>query len=787
MADFMITAGAGRAALLTLLVTSLASAQTRDDIIPGAVRLENGMILKGLCSSGHSISASSVVDHRLDLRRIDQGFRIYYVDTHRSDPIVPDNMAIPSQHFDIIQRSTSQKPMNYAIGLHEHRPFAPDGRSVVSLNLGGGETVEIEVGIIGLDSRFAKVRGLTHRWMYGVSIGSISEEVLYAGRDQPSVLKLVREFDDGEVQLNMVQMLMEADKYNAARELLQDIPEQFPELEPRCRRSVEIWNDRVADRVLGELNRLRATGRTDTARNYARRWPEARLDPVIRVRARQFLDSMEAEDRRVDTLVRSLDTVLAEIDDETLRRQAMQICTDLRKQLDLNTLPRLAAYELLWQDAGLPAASRLALAATGWMLGADHAVDDFAEAYGLFQIRFLLFDYLMTSEDETALRNQLIDRIRRLEGFTVERVGLLLQTLDPDSSVLSQAVSLQQPRRFAMEAAEDSAACLGQVPREYVTTRRYPLLIAFSRGGGTSEMTLNWWSEQAERHGYVLVVPEIYQPTDGNYDASAAQHRQLLGLIRQLKSGLAIDDDRVFIVGHGIGAEAAMDFATAHPDLFAGVASLAGLGRKHLLWTVHNSSSLPWYVVAGTRQPYYPTRTIPLIRKLFDRVTSPGRIEYCNAMFAAYPECGFESYAEELQNIFQWMGMQKRPSYGDRIRATTLRSTDLSWYWLELESIQERFVSMDQPSTPEDRPTADGHIDAEINGNMIRLRTLPGPGFVRLSPDVPELNLGEPVRIAFSGRGVTKVDYIPSLRDLLEDYRRRRDRTRLCLMKVPVE
>lgn len=780
------TGNAAAAVILSFALAASVAAQMKDDIIPGAVRLNNGMILRGLCSSGHSITASPVPDNRLDLRKIDQGFRVYYVATHQSDRIIPDNLAVPANNFQIVQRSASQKPMNYAIGLHPFKPFQPDGRSQVTLNLGSGQTVDIDVGIIGLDSRFAKVRGLTHRWTYGISMSMIPDGTLYAGSDAPGLLKLVRGFEDGENRLNLVQMLMEAGKYAAAKQLMTDIQNEFPELQQRCERSAEIWNDLVGDRVLNELSLLKDAGKHDTARNYARKWPDEKLDPVIRVKAKQFLDEIEEEDRRLETISRSLDMVVSNTVDPVIRRQAMQMCIELRRDLDSATLPRFAAYELLWQDPGLSADSKLALAVTGWLLGSDNAIDEFPEAWGLFQIRFLLLDYLRTTEDEASLRDELMERMRGLEGFTVQRLGQLIQFLPADDSLRLDAGGSGGAQRFEIEAEERSVACLGQVPGEYTTTRRYPLLIAFPRGGGTAAMTLAWWSEQADRHGYVLAVPQIYGPEDGAYDASAKQHQQVLDMIRRLKTSLSIDDDRVFIVGHGIGGEASMDIASAHPDLFAGVVSLAGLGRKHLLWTVRNSTSLPWYVVVGTRQPFYAARMILLLRKLFDRVPSTGRVEYCNAMLASYPERGFESYVEELPNLFQWMSLQTRPEYSDRISAATLKSTDRSWYWLELDSIADRFVSMDEPSTYDDAPSGNGRVEAEINGNLVRIRSLPGDATLRLSPDLPEVNLGEPIRILRSGSRSQKIDYKPSTRDLLEDFRLRRDRARLCYMKVPV-
>ena len=332
----------------------------------------------------------------------------------------------------------------------------------------------------------------------------------------------------------------------------------------------------------------------------------------------------------------------------------------------------------------------------------------------------------------------MLDQIRSQEGFGIERLASLLQYLPPTLPISMEDATEETPGQFATADEDDTAGCLGRVPREYVATRRYPLIIAFPREGLSAADTIQWWERAADRDGYIVVVPSLYPETAGNYEASASQHRRLLNLLRRLKTRLAIDDDRVFIAGHGIGGEAAMDIATSHPDLFAGLVSLAGLGRKHLQWTAQNSPSLPWYIVVGSRQPHWYPRIGPLLEKLFRRTADRGRMTFCDALFVRYDERGFESYSEELPNLFRWMNLQKRAGLPDRINATTLRSTDRSWFWLQLDAIPERFVGMDEPSAWSDQPTANGPVVAEISGNRVRFRSLTTGGTLLLSPDLPE-------------------------------------------------
>ncbi|MCP4508439.1 MAG: hypothetical protein GY826_18870, partial [Fuerstiella sp.] len=279
-------------------------------------------------------------------------------------------------------------------------------------------------------------------------------------------------------------------------------------------------------------------------------------------------------------------------------------------------------------------------------------------------------------------------------------------------------------------------------------------------------------------------VPDLYPATVGYYDASAEQHRLLLNLLRQLKSGLSIDDDRVFVAGHGIGGEAAMDFGTSHPDLFAGIVSIAGLGRRHVTWSAHNSTSLPWYVVVGTRQPNYAGRMMPLLKRLFRR--SDANREFCDVLFVRYAERGFESYAEELPNLFRWLNVQARPVLPKKIDAKVLRSTDLRWFWLEIDSLPQRFAQFEYATRYDDGPQGTpGSIDAQINGNYIRITSMPAKdAAIRLSPHIPGLDLEQKVTIRVAGRNAQVERYVASVRDMLDDFRMYRDRSRLCYMKI---
>ena len=69
---------------------------------------------------------------------------------------------------------------------------------------------------------------------------------------------------------------------------------------------------------------------------------------------------------------------------------------------------------------------------------------------------------------------------------------------------------------------------------------------------------------------------------------------------------------------------------------------------------------------------------------------------------------------------------------------------------------------------------------------MIRLQRLPANATLRLSANVPQLDLSKPITVISVDGRKQKVEFDPSTRDLLDDFRERRDRQQLCLMKVQI-
>ncbi|MCH2202199.1 MAG: hypothetical protein MK102_09520 [Fuerstiella sp.] len=742
--------------------------------VPGAVRLPCGMLFEGMVSITNSLDPARGKDVS-ELRHIDQGFRHYDVSARIGARPVEDPAVIPSLEFSI-QRRPGRARMPEVIGVPRFSAFDRNGEAVVKLQFDRNRTQEAQIGVSRINRNMVEITSLTHKWTFGMALSAIPDDVLY-----PGLLEKAVGFQDGGVRLTMSGMLMDAGRVEAAAALLNNVESEFPDLLPQVQAVRSNLRQQTASRILEELERRMVAGQPAEAAQYARRFPVTDLTPQVRVDVRNLITRHESLQRRVNSATAALQQTIGQFDDKHQRQQAREMVSAMLNNLDVHNIDRLTTWELLGNDPSTPAESRLAMAISGWMLGADEVTTEFSECHGLFQIRQSIADYVLLDESNESGRGSLARTMQKLEGFSVERVAALIRQLSPPNAVPLQTVE-DGNRRFDLAESVAGIRCSGIVPSGYSTTRRYPLLIAIPRQGVSQQNTIDWWAHQADRFGFIVAVPEMLPQNSEDYTADAIQHRRVLQLIRHLKLGLQIDDNRVFIGGHGVGGAIAMDMASSHAEIFAGVISVAGLGRRHLQWSAHNSSDLGWYIVLGERQAFWYDRIGKLLKRLFRRVDSTRG--YCNVLLARYPNRGFESYHEEAPSIFEWMSTTYRNPWPEFVECRMMRSTDLSWYWVRLDSIPERFQTLELPTTVTDPVSRYVTLEAKLQkNNSIRI-TAPGRGVVLLSPDMP--NFDTDSKISIQARGPDKrVEFQPSVRDMLDEYTRTGERIRLCHMRVP--
>jgi predicted peptidase len=119
------------------------------------------------------------------------------------------------------------------------------------------------------------------------------------------------------------------------------------------------------------------------------------------------------------------------------------------------------------------------------------------------------------------------------------------------------------------------------VPDSYDKNKPVPLLIALHGMGGDENSLFDRYKsevlqEQAAKHGYIVAAPKGREPAS-MYRGSA--ERDVLDVLADVRASYIIDPDRIYMTGHSMGGYGTWSIAMNHPDVFAGLAPVAGGGN----------------------------------------------------------------------------------------------------------------------------------------------------------------------------------------------------------------
>jgi poly(3-hydroxybutyrate) depolymerase len=220
-----------------------------------------------------------------------------------------------------------------------------------------------------------------------------------------------------------------------------------------------------------------------------------------------------------------------------------------------------------------------------------------------------------------------IDRMKN-----VNRGRLELRTFDPERDLAAaEAVATavkagKDPfagrtgdirRHYRLDAANEILPYRTYVPTSYTGAKPFPLIIALHGLGGTEDSFFDGYDKKlpplAESHGYIVAAPLGYR-VDGSYgwglgtppadpntkrtqDFSEQDVMQVLARMRQLYK---IDDSRIYLMGHSMGAIGTWKLAPKNPDLFAAIATFAGSGAPQ---TLERIATMPEFIVHGDADP----------------------------------------------------------------------------------------------------------------------------------------------------------------------------------------
>jgi hypothetical protein len=366
---------------------------------------------------------------------------------------------------------------------------------------------------------------------------------------------------------------------------------------------------------------------------------------------------------------------VAAIPDENNRRLAENFAQEITHDVNEDAIGRLASFERLADDKALSAEQKVALAISGWLVGANQATDNFHVAVTLAQVRDKIRQYLR--EPLAANRPQIATELHDTESASVERVAQILKLMKPPIDAPKDAERGPGLYEFTVPGltGKSDSRYFIQLPPEYDPLRHYPTIVTLADAGVAPQQMLDFWAGpvnkekggerlgQASRYGYIVIAVDWQAPHQFTYDYTDREHHAVLGALRDACRRFAIDTDRVFLTGHGIGGDAAWDIALAHPDVWAACRSSLHVDR-YVTRYWPNAKYTSWYFVGGELDGDKMAHNGVVL----DRMMKP----YCDTTVVEYLGRGYEPFGDEIQRLFDWMGRRRRTMPKD-IEYVTMR------------------------------------------------------------------------------------------------------------------
>ncbi|CAN5908582.1 peptidase [soil metagenome] len=776
-------------ALAFFLVLLAGLEPTRGDL----VTLKNGAVLRGTVDKDNAFV--SIFD----------GLKRVVIRDSKVTSITPEPASSRQQQerFSLVQplETHGGTMPSHALGI-QSSPWDEFGQRIFQYSYFTDaktrRTVRMKQAINEIGPEQVKFRGIDGFWIAQVDLNQIPKDVILG------LLGRVDRANKNE-RLRVGRMLIQAGWYAEALDELDRLSEEFPELAETIDNVRRVVRDLQARQTLEEVEQRLRVHQPRKAETLLRTFPADGLSTDLIETARSQLRDLQVRadaDKTLAGELRSMLDGLSEPARSSWREPVFEILKGLREAPE-TARERLSAFADSRSDAAFGPANRLALALSGWAVGAEHAVADLDRAGALWQARMLLSQYLATSVEA-----QRYDLLQGLEipvepapeadaetdaetetetetaskPIDLETATRLVRHLPPplaDGDRITPGVPLLRRVRDDPNPTPTEYALL--LPPEYHPLRSYPAVVALHDGRGPNS-ALAWWGEEAARRGYIVIAPE-YNPPGRNppdYQYTPDEHAAVELALRDARKRLSIDSDRVFLGGQVLGGNMAWDVGLSHPDLWAGVVVISGLPMKYVPKVNDNAAYVPLYVAIGdlataATEAIVADRVKGMISKTWD------------VTYVEYIRRGLEPLPEEAPAVFDWMARRQRDPYQKNFVVSACRECDDRFF-----GVVVRDFLPDRITAPELVETLGGNIKSatierrvSTPANLVSL-TVNGVRRLDLWLDPEFLDFDQKIQVRVNGRRLFQDLVEPDLAAFLEDLRVRGDRSQLYWARIPL-
>ena len=663
-------------------------------------------------------------------------------------------------------------------------PWSEHGRRTLTLKTSTGQ-VEVVQAVRRVSRDGLELYSPTHQWASALDVAAVP------GNELEGMLAANVDLANPDERLAVARFYVEAGLYPRAAAVLDGVKRDFPELGGRADEAVEGAKAAYGAAALAEILALRSAGADATARSRAELFPVAEVPPEIGREVEAVRrDYAEADDRAATARV-LFDMLHGELPDADAARFA-PYRPELAEAIAAGTVDRLDPFLAFADDATLPAADRLALAYSGWALGAGGASTDPDRAAGLWRARRLLGETLAATDATRAGR--LRDDLAGVESVDVPTVRGLVERLRPwvetdhprpAGPAPTEPFTLRCAAGFGADAVPGGPPAYSvALPPGYSRDRFAPVLVVLGPYGKDPAAGVRFWGANAggagaAARGYVVVSPdlsgtlarEVAGGADGTrHPYGEAQLEAVRAVVEDVRRRFAVDPDRCYLAGHWSGGDAALDVALELPDLFAAAAVFCGRTHKFTNVLNPNAAACPLYVVGGQIDRDVADTIAPQLREMMIAGDDVTYVEYFGR--------GLELFGEEVPRVLDWFGRHVRTTYPKEIEAVVLRPAGRRKAWVRTGPLPPSVLAAGRNPGP----GRAGGLSVEATareGNRVAVQCGAKPVTVWLAPGL--IDYGAPVDLRANGRRVRVGEggfLRPELAPLLDDLRDRADRRR---------
>ncbi len=167
-------------------------------------------------------------------------------------------------------------------------------------------------------------------------------------------------------------------------------------------------------------------------------------------------------------------------------------------------------------------------------------------------------------------------------------------------------------RHYLLAGADEVMPYRVYVPKNYAAGKATPLVIALHGLGANEDSFFDSYSQLppqlAEEHGVLMAAPLGFR-RDGFYGSTAMggndvasrrraeySEKDVLEVLRLMKAAYNVDESRIYLMGHSMGAIGTWALASKYPETWAALVAFSGTGSPSL---AANMKAIPQFVVHG--------------------------------------------------------------------------------------------------------------------------------------------------------------------------------------------